>query len=118
MRLVLIGEGKMSQKIYMFTSIFLFERSSTKREDNTLTIYFLYTFMKISCAWRHCGALADAEEALDELDHLVGVLEPYECLFCIDVIERSFRDILAVTKEYIDPSIHIPEYQQLQRMVR
>lgn len=27
-----------------------------------------------SCAWRHCGAFADVREAIDELDHLVGVL--------------------------------------------
>jgi len=49
-----------------------------------------------SCAMRHCGALADAEEALDELDHLLGVLEPFEATFCLDVIERSLRDVLAV----------------------
>jgi len=48
-----------------------------------------------SCAWRHCGALADAQEALDELEHLMGVLEPYEAVFCLDVVERSIRDILA-----------------------
>ena len=53
-----------------------------------------------SCAWRggagQCNALADAQEALDELDSLVGVLEPYEALFCLDVVERSLRDILVV----------------------
>jgi hypothetical protein len=69
-----------------------------------------------SCAWRHCGALADAQEALDELDHLVGVLEPYECLFCLDVVERSLRDILAVTAQYQDDgTVHVPEYRPLQR---
>jgi hypothetical protein len=47
-----------------------------------------------SCAWRHCGALADAQEALDELDFLLGVLEPFEAVFCLDVVERSLRDIL------------------------
>jgi hypothetical protein len=47
-----------------------------------------------SCAWRHCGALADAQEAIDELDYLLGVLEPYEALFCLDVVERSVRDML------------------------
>jgi hypothetical protein len=36
-----------------------------------------------SCAWRHCGALADAQEALDELDHHVGMLEPFECAFVL-----------------------------------
>ena len=48
-----------------------------------------------SCAWRHCGALADSQEALDELDYLLGVLEPREALFCLDVVERSLREILA-----------------------
>jgi hypothetical protein len=70
-----------------------------------------------SCAWRHCGALADAQESIDELDSLIGVLEPYECLFILDIVERSFRDMLAVTTSYQDPSISIPEYQPLQRMV-
>jgi hypothetical protein len=45
-------------------------------------------------AWRHCGALADAQEAVDELDYLLGVLQPYEALFCLDVVERSVRDML------------------------
>jgi hypothetical protein len=69
-----------------------------------------------SCAWRHCGALADAQEALDELDHLIGILEPFECLFCLDVVERSIYDVLAVTKVYQDETIEIPTYQPLQRM--
>jgi hypothetical protein len=71
-----------------------------------------------SCAWRHCGALADAQEALDELDHLLGVLQPFECLFCLDIIERSLRDILDV----IPPTLHSPDlqsqimvYQPIQR---
>lgn len=68
-----------------------------------------------SCAWRHCGALADAQEAIDELDHLIGILEPFECLFCLDIVERSLYDILAVTQKYQDPSIAVPEYQPLQR---
>ena len=71
-----------------------------------------------SCAWRHCGALADAQEALDELDHLVGVLEPFEALFCLDIVERSFRDMLAVTEQYQDPSIKLSVYKPLERMVR
>lgn len=69
-----------------------------------------------SCAWRHCGALADAQEALDQLDHLVGILEPFECLFCLDIVERSLYDILAVTKPYQDSSIVTPVYKPLQRM--
>ncbi|KAL7557715.1 hypothetical protein ACA910_018509 [Epithemia clementina (nom. ined.)] len=43
---------------------------------------------------RQCNALADAQEALDELQSLLGVLEPYEALFCLDVVERSLRDML------------------------
>jgi hypothetical protein len=49
-----------------------------------------------SCAWRHCGAVADTQEALDELEQLLGVLEPYEAVFCLDIVERSLRDIIAV----------------------
>ena len=36
-----------------------------------------------SCAWRHCGAKADAQEALAELRNGLGLLEPYECRFVI-----------------------------------
>ncbi|KAL7520567.1 hypothetical protein ACHAWX_005698 [Stephanocyclus meneghinianus] len=36
-----------------------------------------------SCAWRHCGAKADAQEALAELYSNVGMLEPFECRFVI-----------------------------------
>ncbi|KAL3933179.1 MAG: hypothetical protein SGBAC_010509 [Bacillariaceae sp.] len=61
-----------------------------------------------SCAWRHCGALADAQEAIDELDHLIGILEPFE-------LERSLYDILAVTEKYQDPTNPTPAYQPLQR---
>ena len=42
----------------------------------------------------HCGALADAQEAMDELDALAGVLEPFEAIFCLDIVERSIRDVL------------------------
>lgn len=69
-----------------------------------------------SCAWRHCGALADAQEALDELDHLIGILEPFECLFCLDIVERSLRDILAVTTPYHDTAVQVPDYQPIKRM--
>ena len=76
-----------------------------------------------SCAWRHCGALSDAQEAIDQLDMQIGMLEPYECLFVLDVAERSLRDILAVTVEYHHDDIitdttgaKIPEYKPIQRM--
>jgi len=36
-----------------------------------------------SCAWRHCGAKADAQEAVAELYSSVGMLEPFECKFII-----------------------------------
>jgi hypothetical protein len=49
-----------------------------------------------ACAWRHCGAISDIQEAIDEIDQLLGVLEPYEIIFCVDIIERSLRDILSV----------------------
>jgi hypothetical protein len=47
-----------------------------------MIVNVLYSY---SCAWRHCGAQADAQEALDELDQLLGVLEPFECIFVLDV---------------------------------
>lgn len=54
-----------------------------------------------SCAWRHCGAQADAQEAIAELDRSVGMLEPLECLFCLDIADRSLRDILSnIPNEY------------------
>ncbi len=53
-------------------------------------------FIDISCAWRHCGAQADAQEALAELYNSIGLFEPFECLFTIDIVERSLRDILNV----------------------
>jgi len=60
-----------------------------------------------SCAWRHCGAQADAQESLAELYNLIGVLEPFECLFCLDIVERSLHDILAVST--VNPS-DVPVY--------
>jgi hypothetical protein len=38
--------------------------------------------------------LADAHEALDQLDSLTRLLEPYEAIFCLDIV----RDMLAVIK--------------------
>eukprot|EP00545_Synedropsis_sp_CCMP1620_P014359 CAMPEP_0119014230 /NCGR_PEP_ID=MMETSP1176-20130426/9426_1 /TAXON_ID=265551 /ORGANISM="Synedropsis recta cf, Strain CCMP1620" /LENGTH=331 /DNA_ID=CAMNT_0006967383 /DNA_START=81 /DNA_END=1076 /DNA_ORIENTATION=+ len=59
-----------------------------------------------SCAWRHCGAEADAQESLAELYNLVGVLEPFECKFVLDIIERSLRDVLAVVPvKYYDQAL-------------
>ena len=59
-----------------------------------------------SCAWRHCGAQADAQEALAELYNLSGILEPFECRFVLDIVERSLRDVLAaVPIRYYDRSL-------------
>jgi hypothetical protein len=59
-----------------------------------------------SCAWRHaCGAWADWQESIDQIDALLGVLEPQEVLFCIDVVERSVREVLsAIPPSLWDPS--------------
>jgi hypothetical protein len=69
-----------------------------------------------SCAWRYCGAHADAQEALAELYNLLGVLEPYECRFVLDIIERSLRDILAVSDP--DNTMETPAYQPYVPAVR
>lgn len=57
-----------------------------------------------SCAWRYCGAKADAQEALAELYSSTGMLEPFECRFVIDIVERSLRDILSVVPDEFRPS--------------
>ena len=57
-----------------------------------------------SCAWRHCGAKADAQEAVAELYTSVGMLEPFECRFIIDIIERSIRDVLLVVPNDLRPT--------------
>jgi hypothetical protein len=51
-----------------------------------------------SCAWRQggCGAWADWQESVDQIDALLGVLEPHEVLFCLDIVERSLRAVLDV----------------------
>ena len=43
--------------------------------------------------------------------------EPFEANFVLDVAERALRDMLAVTKEFQDPTVKVPEYQPLQRKV-
>jgi hypothetical protein len=66
-----------------------------------------------SCAWRHCGAEADAQEALAELYNLSGVLEPFECRFVLDIVERSLRDVLSVIPvKYYDQALD--KYQSYQ----
>jgi hypothetical protein len=56
-----------------------------------------------SCALRHCGAKADGQEAVAELYSEVGMLEPFEVRFIIDVVERSIRDVLAIIPDDIKP---------------
>lgn len=64
-----------------------------------------------SCAWRHCGALADAQESIAELRNALGLYEPFECLFCIDIVERSIRDIIAYVPQKFKPSdMKLPDY--------
>ena len=75
-----------------------------------------------SCAWRHCGAQADAQEALAELYNSIGLFEPFECLFTIDIVERSLRDILSVVPmkyhsdddvKYVSPYVPYKSQQEL-----
>jgi len=71
---------------------------------------YLYMILCISfhsCAWRHCGAQADAQEAISELYNSVGLFEPFECLFTLDIIERSLRDILAVIPLELKPDTSV-----------
>ena len=64
-----------------------------------------------SCAWRHCGAKADAQEAIAELYSSVGMLEPFECRFIIDIIERSIRDVLLVIPDDLLPDVKLKPYE-------
>jgi len=57
-----------------------------------------------SCAWRRCGAQADAQESLAELYNSIGLFEPFECLFTLDIVDRSLRDILTVVPQDYKPS--------------
>jgi hypothetical protein len=63
-----------------------------------------------SCAWRQCGAEADAQESLAELFNLSGILEPFECHFILDVVERSIRDILVIIPNN-DVDLVLTEYK-------
>ena len=70
-----------------------------------------------ACAWRHCGAAADAQESIAELRCRLGLFEPFECLFALDIVERSLRDMLAVIPVRLRPvgnAGQIPQYQPYQ----
>lgn len=70
-----------------------------------------------ACAWRHCGAAADAQESIAELRCRLGLFEPFECLFALDIVERSIRDMLAVIPDKFKPEGDagiMEEYQPYQ----
>lgn len=78
--------------------------SESNNKNNVDQLPELIGFDWGSCAWRHCGAKADAQEALAELYSSVGMLEPFECRFIIDIIERSIRDVLLVVPDDLLPT--------------
>lgn len=49
-----------------------------------------------ACGWRHCGAQADAAQALSKLRANCDMLVPLEALFYLDVAKRSVDEIIAV----------------------
>ena len=77
--------------------------STTSGSKNVNELPNLIGFDWGSCALRHCGAKADAQEAVAELYNEVGMLEPFEVRFIIDVVERSIRDVLAIIPDDIKP---------------
>jgi len=80
------------------------QQLSTTDRNNVDQLPELIGFDWGSCAWRHCGAKADAQEALAELYTSVGMLEPFECRFIIDIMERSIRDVLLVVPDDLRPT--------------
>ncbi len=56
---------------------------NTRNGNNVGDLPSLVGFDWGSCAWRHCGAKADAQEAIAELYSNVGMPEPFECRFII-----------------------------------
>ena len=101
-------------KLEPAATVLRYQLTNTNNQDNKMLGYEEVGFDWGSCAWRHCGALADAQEALDELDHLLGVLEPPECLFCLNVAERSLRDMLAVVPVEYKAMEGMPAYSPYQ----
>jgi hypothetical protein len=77
--------------------------STTSASTNVNELSDIIGFDWGSCALRHCGARADAQEAVSELYSEVGMLEPFEVRFIIDVVERSIRDVLAIIPDDIKP---------------
>jgi hypothetical protein len=85
--------------------------NSERNNNNVDQLPELIGFDWGSCAWRHCGAKADAQEALAELYSSVGMLEPFECRFIIDIIERSIRDVLLVIPDDLLPEVKLKPYE-------
>jgi hypothetical protein len=77
--------------------------STTSASTNVNELSDIIGFDWGSCALRHCGAKADAQEAVAELYSEVGMLEPFEVRFIIDVVVRSIRDVLAIIPDNIKP---------------
>eukprot|EP00571_Detonula_confervacea_P007824 CAMPEP_0172326934 /NCGR_PEP_ID=MMETSP1058-20130122/58052_1 /TAXON_ID=83371 /ORGANISM="Detonula confervacea, Strain CCMP 353" /LENGTH=412 /DNA_ID=CAMNT_0013043841 /DNA_START=167 /DNA_END=1405 /DNA_ORIENTATION=- len=93
---------------YASTPLSKYDSSSKINQNNSPNSYMrelpdLIGFDWGSCALRHCGAKADAQEAVAELYNNVGLFEPFECRFIIDIIERSIRDVLAVVPDDLKP---------------
>eukprot|EP00956_Cyclotella_meneghiniana_P001540 scaffold1734_cov64-Cyclotella_meneghiniana.AAC.6 len=61
-------------------------QSQERKEGEDNNIATVIGFDWGSCAWRHCGAKADGQEALAELYSSVGMLEPFEVRFVIGEI--------------------------------
>ena len=77
--------------------IYIYSEGFGHFQNKIFIMYIFNYFSSIkSCAWRHCGAQADAQESLAELYNSIGLFEPFECLFTIDIVERSLRDIVNV----------------------
>ena len=56
---------------------------SPRGRGNVGELPSLIAFNWGSCAWRHCGAKADAQEAVAKLYSNLGMLGPFECRFII-----------------------------------
>jgi len=85
------------------SSSMISNQHNSPNRNNVKELRDLIGFDWGSCAWRMCGAKADAQEAIAELYSDVGMLEPFECRFVIDIVERSIRDVLAVVPDDLRP---------------
>lgn len=74
----------------MSSSFEVLRQSNALSEEASRDVGFAWG----SCAWRHCGARADAEEAIGEMTKFLGMFEPYEGKFCINIVRRSVEEVL------------------------